>query len=179
MFVGTLIHKDPEDVDRTEDDDKLNETMDEPVEQKDNKEAKEIPEIMSVEIKGLGNMFMNTLQFANTMAFVNMMNKQERDMLANQEGEETHIKAEPEKLISEAWGITMIGNRMIPASIEQFTNSMGLWLALQNAQLQGRPIPGINFLNQDPERNNDEPEDHKSEEDESKDDKAQDDNFVA
>ena len=72
----------------------------------------------------------------------------------------------------------MVRNRMIPTSMEQFINSMRLWLALQNAHLQGRSIPGVNFPNLDTERNNDEPEDHKSEEDESKDDKAEEDNFV-
>ena len=75
IFVGTYIHKDPEDVDRAEKEDEPEENVDEPVEQEDNGEDKESPEIISVEVKGIGNMSLNALQFANTMAIVNMMNK--------------------------------------------------------------------------------------------------------
>ena len=178
MFAGTFCHKDPEDMDRTGDDDKQNATMGEPDEQEDNKEDKETPAVIFVEIEGLGNMSMKALQFANTMAIVNMINKQERDILTSQGEGEAHNEAEPEKPIPEAWGMLMAGNRMIPASMEQFTSSIGLWFALQNAHLQGGPFPGTNYPNQDPERNNVEPDNHKSEEDKSKDDKAQGGNFV-
>ena len=123
-------------MDRTEDNDKLDETADEPVEQEDSKEDIDTPGTISVRIKSQGNLTMNPQQFANTMAIGNMINKQERDLLANQGGEETHNKAELEGPVSEAWGMMMIGDRMIPASVEQLTNSMGLWLALQNAHLQ-------------------------------------------
>ena len=92
MFVGTFCHKDLEDMDRTGEDEEQDATINEPVEQEGNAEDEKAPEIMSMEIIGLGNMSMNALQFANTMAIVNMMKKQERDMLANQEGEETHVK---------------------------------------------------------------------------------------
>ena len=47
MFVRTFCHKDSEDMDRTEDDDKLDETVDEPLEQGDNKEDKDTPETLT------------------------------------------------------------------------------------------------------------------------------------
>ena len=67
---------------------------------------------------------------------------------------------------------------MIPTTMEQFTNSKGHWLALENAHLQGKPIPGVNFPNLEPGGNNKEPDNQGSEDDESKDDKAHDDTFV-
>ena len=75
MFVGTFCHKDSEDMDRTGEDEEQDATVNEPVEQEGNAEDKEAPESMSVEIEGLSNMSMNALQFASTMAIVNMMNK--------------------------------------------------------------------------------------------------------
>ena len=67
---------------------------------------------------------------------------------------------------------------MIPTSMEQFTNSMGLWLALQNTHLQGRPIPGVNFPNPEPKRNQKELNNHESDNNELKEDKAKGNNFV-
>ena len=62
--------------------------MDEPVEQGDIKEDKDTPETITLRIKGEESISLNALQFANSMAIVNMISKQERDLLAIQRGEE-------------------------------------------------------------------------------------------